>query len=120
LPHIVFNNKIDLESFSKKFVPIFQKIPILIRVSTVFVDKNKVKALLPAVSISDVNQQFLIEISTQKSKTTIKLYSGTDPEKTDGVKMSMALLAEQIMHHYSKFKVTKTNLEDYLGMVVKH
>lgn len=120
MPHIVFNEKIDLESFSKVFVPIFQKIPILIRVPTIFVDKNKVKALLPAVTVSDIHQQFLIEISTQKSKTTIRLYPGTDPEKTNGVKMSMALLGDQIMHHYPTFKVTKTNLSDYIGMVLKN
>ena len=95
MPHIVFDKKIDLEDFSKKFLPILQKETILIKIDTIFVDKQQFTALLPTIVISDLHQEFFIEISTRKMKTTIRLYPGTDPEKTDGVKMSMALLAKQ-------------------------
>ncbi|AJM92385.1 MULTISPECIES: hypothetical protein [Nitrosopumilus] len=118
MPHIVFDKRIDLNDFSNKFDPIFQKEPTLIKISTIFVDKNGLTALLPTIVISDIHQEFLIEISTRKEKTTIRLYPATDPEKTDGVKTSMALLAKQIISYYSDFKVTKTNLSDYLKLVV--
>lgn len=118
MPHIVFDQRIDLHDFSKKFKPIFQKEPNLIKITTIFVDVDNLMALLPSVVISNINQQFLIEISTSTSKTTIRLYPGTDPEKTDGVKTSMALLAKQIKEFYPKFNITKTNLEDYLGLVM--
>ncbi|QDI89567.1 hypothetical protein Nisw_08570 [Candidatus Nitrosopumilus sp. SW] len=117
MPHIVFGDRIDLNDFSKKFSPIFKKEPVLIKIQTIFVDKDGLTALLPTVVISDIHQQFLIEISTRKDKTTIRLYPNTDPEKTDGVKLSMALLAAQIMQVYPDFNITKTNLSDYLGMV---
>ena len=117
LPHIVFDKKIDLADYSKKFEPIFKKDPILIRISNIFVDKNILTALLPSVVISESNQQFLIEISTTKSKTTIRLYPGTDPEKTSGVKRSMALLAKQIMEKYVDLQITKTNLDEYVKSV---
>ncbi len=117
MPHIVFDKKIDLADFSQKFIPIFQKENPLIKVTTIFVDKDNLIALLPTVVISDINQQFLIEISTSTDKTTIRLYPGTDPEKTDGVKTSMALLAKQIIDCYGDFQVTKTNLSDFLKMV---
>lgn len=120
MPHIVFDEKIDLDDFSKKFTQIFRKEPILIKITNIFVDKDNLTALLPTVVISDQHQQFLIEISTRKSKTTIRLYPNTDPEKTNGVKISMALLAEQIMGIYPHFKITKTNLSDYLNMVIKN
>jgi len=120
MPHIVFNEKIDLIDFSKKFVQIFTKEPILIKVTNIFVDKAKLTALLPTVVISDQHQQFLIEISTRKSKTTIRLYPNTDPQKTDGVKLSMALIADQVIKCYPSFKITKTNLSDYLNMVIKN
>ena len=118
MPHIVFGKKIDLQKFSKRFQPIFQKEPILIKITTVFVDKDNLTALLPSVVIVDIHQQFLIEISTSASKTTIRLYPGTDPEKTDGVKTSIALLAKQIMCMSPEFKVTKTNLSGYLDVAV--
>ena len=120
MPHIVFNEKIDLTDFSKKFAQIFRKEPILIKVTNIFVDKAKLIALLPTVVISDQQQQFLIEISTRKSKTTIRLYPNTDPQKTDGVKLSMALLADQMIKCYPSFKITKTNLLDYLNTVIKN
>ena len=120
MPHIVFGERIDLEDFSKKFTEVFQKEPFLIKITNIFIDKEKLTALLPTIVISEIHQQFLIEISTRKSKTTIRLYPNTDPEKTDGVKTSMALLAQQIMNHYPGFEITKTNLSDYLSLVIKN
>ena len=118
MPHIVFDERIDLNDFLKKFSMMFKKEPVLIKIQTIFVDKDSMTALLPTVVIDDSHQEFLIEISTRKEKTTIRLYPNTDPEKTDGVKMSMAMLAGQILKLYPHFKITKTNLSDYLGMVI--
>ena len=118
MPHIVFDKKIDLKDFSEKFVPIFQKEP-LVKISTIYVDKDNLTALLPSLVISELHQQYFIEISTSESKTTIRLYPGTDPEKTDGVKKSMALLAKQIEDNYDDFHITKTNLSEHLEMVMK-
>lgn len=118
MPHIVFDEKIKLKDFSKKFIPIFQKEPYLIKITDIFVNKENHTALLPATAISDIHQQYLIEISTKKSKTTIRFYPGTDPEKTDAVKLSLVLLAEQIMKNNPDFQITKTNLNDYINMVI--
>jgi hypothetical protein len=120
MPHIVFDKKIDLLDFSKQFNLIFQEKPILIKVTNIFVDKNNQTGLLPALVISKIHQQFFIEISTSNTKTTIRLNPLTDPEKTDGVKISMSLLAAQIMDCYPDLKITKTNLSDYLGMLIKN
>ena len=120
MPHIVFNQRINLNDFKNEFSPIFQKEPILIKVQTIFVDKDNLTALLPSIVISELHQEFLIEISTRQEKTTIRLYPGTDPEKTDGVKTAMALLAKQIMKLHPDYEVTKTNLSDYLNMVIKN
>jgi hypothetical protein len=119
MPHIVFDKKIDLIDFSRKFIPIFQKEPILIKITTIFVDKESLTGLLPTVAISDSQQQYLIEISTSKSNTTIRLYPPTDPQKTDAVKISIALLAKHMINNYPDFQITKTNLSEYVKMVNK-
>ena len=118
MPHIVFEKRVNLTAFSQKFSPIFKRDSTLIKIQTIFVDKDNFTALLPTVVIDENHQEFLIELSTRKDKTTIRLYPNTDPEKTDGVKIAMALLAKQIMNVYPDFKITKTNLSNYLGMVV--
>lgn len=117
MPHIVFDKKINLNDFLQKFSTVFKKEPVLIKIENIFIDKNNMTALLPTIVIDKNHQEFLIEISTRQDKTTIRLYPSTDPEKTNGVKMSMAMLADQIMHTYPDFQVTKTNLSDYLAMV---
>lgn len=117
MPHIVFNQKIDLCQLSKAFTSFFQKEPFLIRLETMFVDKDNLTALIPSIVIDKTHQQFLIEISTSKDKTTIRLYPLTDPEKTDGVKLAMSELAKQMMTIYPDLQITKTNLEPYLKMV---
>lgn len=114
MPHIVFDKKIDLFALTKNFHEIFQKTPVLIKIHSVFVEHNGLTALFPVVVIDNMHQDFLIEISTTKSKTTIRLYPQTDPVKTDGVKLSIVLLSKYVLDIFPDLKVTKTNLTEYL------
>jgi len=114
MPHVVFDRKIDLESFSRAFVETIIRKPLLIKLLDVYTDKAKRTALIPAVVIDDMHQQFLIEISTRKDKTTIRLFPGTDPEKTNGVKTSLGLTAKIIQEMNPSFKITKTNIAEFL------
>ena len=114
MPHVVFDKEIDLESFSKEFKETMIKKPCLIKLLDVYTNKQKRKVLVPAVVIDKLHQQFLIEISTRKDKTTIRLFPGTDPEKTDGVKMSLGLTAKIIQEINPNFKVTRTNINEFL------
>jgi hypothetical protein len=118
LPHIVFDKKIDLVDFSKKFKPIFLKKEFLIKISRIFVDSDCLSALLPTVIISKLHQEFFIEISTSKSKTTIRLLPISDPKKTNEVKESMVLVARQILDNYNTFKITKTNIPQVKQLMI--
>jgi len=114
MPHVVFDKEIDLESFSKEFKEMMIKKPFLIKLLNVYTDREKRTALVPAVVIDKLHQQFLIEISTRKDKTTIMLFAGTDPEKTDGIKMSLGLTAKIIQEMNPNHKITKTNIDAFL------
>lgn len=114
MPHVVLNKKIDLEGFSKKFHNIFQKEPFLIKIQNVFLDREKRCALVPTVVIDEKNQQFLIEITSREGKTTVRLYPGTDPEKTDGVKTAMGILVKKIQETFSGAIITKTNIRNFI------
>ena len=114
MPHVVFDKEIDLDVFSREFVEKVRTKPFLIKLLDVFLDRKKRVALIPAVVIDKKHQQFLIEITTRKNKTTVRLFPGTDPEKTDGVKMSLGLTAKMISEKNPNHKITKTNIEDFL------
>ena len=114
MPHVVFDEKVDLESFSEGFEEIILKKPFLIKLSDVFLDGKKRTALITTVVIDSLHQQFFIEISSRKDKTTIRLFTGTDPEKTDGVKKSLGMVATIIQEINPNLKITKTNIREFL------
>lgn len=114
MPHVVFDKRLNLENFSKQFKVTILKDPYLIKLMDVFIDREKRTALIPTVVIDKIHQQFLIELSTRKEKTTVRLYPGTDPEKTDGVKMALGLVAKIIQENNTDYKITKTNINDFL------
>lgn len=118
LPHVVFSRKIDLLDLSKNFTGLFQKNPVLIKISALFVQNNGLSALIPTLVIDNIHREFLIEISTTKLKTTIRLYPMTDPDKTDGVKSSLALLTKYLLDVYPDLKITKSNIFDYIDGVI--
>ena len=117
MPHVVFDKKIDLFHLSKNFSPIFQKAHILIKISCIFVEQNGNSALLPTIVIDKSHQEFLIEISTTELKTTIRLYPGTDPEKTIGVKTSIALMSQFLIKIFPDVKIIRSNIYEFLENV---
>ena len=114
MPHVVFDKEIDLESLSVEFKETMLKKPFLIKLLDVYTNKEKRVALVPVVVIDKLHQQFFIEISTRKDKTTVRLFPGTDPEKTDGVKMSLGLTVKIIQEMNPNLKITKTNIDAFL------
>lgn len=113
MPHIVIDKKINLFEYANFFTPIFQKFP-LVKILTIYVEKNGLTALLPAVVIDEKHQEFFIQVSTTFEKTTIRLLPITDPIKTDAVKSSLAKIYLQIKEWDDNVSVTKTNLSAYL------
>jgi hypothetical protein len=114
MPHIVFDRKIDLAVFAEKFASFMAKEPSIIKLNDLFLSQNKKSALVPAISIDEKNQQFLIEIFAKEEKTTIRLYPGTDPEKTAGVKRSMGYLAKMMQKQFPEIKISKTNISEFI------
>jgi hypothetical protein len=118
MPHAVLDRKIDLQKLSNEFEEIIIQQPCLIKILNIFVDKHNQKALIPSIVIEANTQNFFIEINSREGKTTIRLFSGTDPEKTDGVRMAMGLVVKKIQEIFTDSKVTKTNIQDYLKPII--
>mgnify|MGYP000858952895 CR=1 FL=1 len=117
MPHIALDRKIDLFEFANFFSPVFQKSP-LIKISTIYVEKNGLNALLPTVVIDEKHQEYFIQILTTENKTTIRLLPITDPTKTDAVKSSLAEIYFLIKQFDSQVNISKSNLWDYVKLEV--
>ena len=114
MPHVVFDKKIDLEEFSKQFEPIMNKKSGIIKLMDVFVAKNKNIALIPALVIDDLHQDFLIELDAKDSTTTLRLFTMTDPEKTNGVKTALGLVACFVLYIYPHARIVRTNIDQFI------
>ncbi|HSF28748.1 MAG TPA: hypothetical protein VLA53_06985 [Nitrosopumilaceae archaeon] len=114
MPHVVFDKKIDLEEFCAKFQSITRKEPRIIKIEDIFLNKEKSTALVPSLVIDKLHQDFIMEISAKESKTTLRLYPQTDPQKTDGVKDALGLVAQQLLCTIPDIHITKTNIQDHI------
>lgn len=114
MPHAVLDKKIDLQKMSSQFEEIIHHKPSLIKIQNIFVDKHNRSALVATTVIEEKNQNFFIEVNSREGKTTVRLFPGTDPEKTDGVRTAMGLVVNKIQEMYPDAKVTKTNIQEFL------
>lgn len=114
MPHIVFDKTIGLDTLYADFIPFVRMEPCIIKLNDFFLSKTKKVALVPTVVIDEKNQQFLIEIFAKEEKTTIRLYPGTDPEKTNGVKTSLGCMAKIIQKKFPDLKISKTNIDEFI------
>jgi len=117
MPHIVLDRKLDLFDFAILFKPIFQKSP-LIKIHEMYTNVAGTNSLFSTVVIDSSHRDYFIQIMSSKDRTTIKLFPGTDPEKTDAVKQSLANLCLQILELYPDMKVVKSNLWEYLKIPI--
>jgi hypothetical protein len=65
-----------------------------------------------------ISSSFYILINPKSDKTSIRLDPLTDPEKTSGVKMALALMAKKVLKHFlPDLKVAQTNIQEFLDIV---
>ena len=115
MPHIVFDEKVNLEKIQADFKPIFRKTDSLIKIKDAYINGAKNNLLLSSLVIDEFHQEFFIEVLSGNEKTTIRLYPLTDPKKTESVRNAMVLVARIIQKNYPDVQIGKTNLQDYLS-----
>lgn len=114
MPHVVFDQKIDLSELQSALNGVLIREPYLIRMTDSFLNKNKNCLLVQTTTIDELHQTYFIEISSGDSKTTIRLYPMTDPQKTNSVKASLALIAKITIEKNNHLQVSKTNISEFL------
>ena len=116
MPHIVLE-KINSTKAAFDAVQLFtNKIDGgILKVVDKYINVSEQSALIESLAIENgVNQNFFVQLSQKKSSLTVRLLPLTDPEKTKGVKLIMAIIAKQIKDIDSNIEYGKNNLEDFL------
>ena len=119
MPHIVLSGSILLSNaFEHMYKILFkdQKSNIIVRIETYFINQPGDIILAKAVAVDQKPQSFYIMVMNREDKITIRLDPTTDPEKTDGVKIALALMAKRIqeIEKAHNLYVSKTNIQEFI------
>jgi hypothetical protein len=117
MPHVVLEGTVDLQQLGTSFEPLFQRWGNdLLKVDHLYLEQQGEDVLLDTLVVeSGHRQHFFIQVTPRKGGAVVRLLPQTDPEKTDGVKRALALVAAWIRGlgsgacHYGS-----TNLGDFL------
>lgn len=119
MPHIVLSGSISLSNvFEHMYKILFreQKSNIIVRIEKYFINQPGDMILAKAVAVDQKLQSFYIMVMNKEDKTTIRLDPILDPEKTDGVKIALALMAKRIqeIEKARNLYVSKTNIQEFI------
>jgi hypothetical protein len=113
VPHVIFDNGINLEEFSSRFQNIVQESPFSIKIDDIFLDKKKKRALIPVTSEKN-NQEFMIEIISMQQRSTLTILSDDTLKKSDFAKSAMGLIAKSILKTFANIRIFSTDIENYI------
>jgi hypothetical protein len=116
MPHIVLNGPADLEKFFNDYTPIvLQQSGEVLKLLNIFMGQDRRTLLIEALAAAGGPPiRFLVLVTSQDNRTTVRLYPGTDPEKTRGVKKILALVAADLKNMNPGCTYGQTNLPDLL------
>jgi len=113
MPHVIFDNGVNLEEFSTRFQNIIQEKPFPIRIDNIFLDKKKKRALIP-VTTDKNDQEFIIEIISMQERSTLRLFAEGSLAKSDFVKSAMGLIAKSILRTFANIRIFSTDIGNYI------
>jgi hypothetical protein len=116
MPHIVINGPVDLEAFFARYEPTVRQQPgEVLKLLDIFMDRDRRTLLIEALAAGGGPPvRFLVLVSSRDSRTTVRIYPGTDPEKTVGVKKILALVAADLKNMHPGCTYGSTNLPEML------
>ncbi len=116
MPHVVLENINSAKLAFDSVVPFTTRLEGgVLKVTDKFLNAAQNTALVESLAVENGNNQsFFVELSQKQNSLTVRLLPLTDPEKTPGVKMIMAMVAKQILDSNADVSYGKTNLQDFL------
>lgn len=116
MPHIVLENSNQTQDAFNVITPFAKEIEGgMLKVLDKYINASLQTALIESLAIENgKNQSFFVQVTQKPSSLTVRLLPLTDPQKTDGVKTIMALIAKQIKDANPAITYGKNNLADFL------
>jgi len=116
MPHILLEGPVDLISFFTRYEPLIQNTSgEILKLQTAFINQARNTVLIEALAVeAGPPNRFFVQVGNKDRKTTVRIYPGSDPEKTPGTKKLLALVAKQLKDQSPDIEYGSTNLKDFL------
>ncbi len=116
MPHVVLQGDVDLSQVFDGYQPeVLQEQGQIIKLLDAFINADKNTLLIEALVVEDgPPNRFFIQVGTRGDKATVRIYPGTDPEKTPGVKRSLAQVAGRICSLFPGVSCGSSNIGEFL------
>lgn len=116
MPHIVLENAKSVRDCFEVIEPMMEKLPSgILKITDKYLNGKETSALIESIVIEEgKNQTFFIQLSAKGESVTVRLLPLTDPEKSNGVKTLMGLVANKIKLSNPNIIYGKTNLQDFI------
>jgi hypothetical protein len=117
LPHVVLNGEIQFSQVFQSLNPsIIKHGDVILKTSKKYMDGEGKSFLVEALAIEQHSQtSFLVLIGKREDGLVVRIYPGSNVEKTDGVKRILAEIAKQLVNSFPSLKLGKTNLQEFIG-----
>jgi len=116
MPHIVLEKAKSVQKCYDAIEPMVQKVEKgILKITDKYINTQQTSALLESIAIENGKpQNFFIQLSSKGEAVTVRLLPLTDPEKTNGVKTLMGVVAKKIKDTNSEILYGKTNLQNFI------
>ena len=117
MPHVVLNGDVKITDIFNKFKPVFIRTGQgVLKTGTYYISYDKSAMLIEALAIeTGVKKSFLAMINRRDDGIVIRIFPGSEVEKTAGVKNILAEIAKQIKAVFPHLIIGETNLSEYLA-----
>ena len=111
MPHIVLEKAESVKKCFDSIDPMMEKLEKgILKITDKYINDKGNSALIESIVIEDwKNQNFYIQLSSKGEAVTLRLLPLTDPEKTNGVKKLMGIIADKIKNSNPQIIYGKTN-----------
>jgi hypothetical protein len=115
VPHVILQGAVTLDDLIGRHAPfVVREGERLVKADRLYVDTEARAALLETLVVDRGHtQKFFIQIQAREGGLTVRLEPLTDPEKSDGVKRALAIVALRI-RDATGCRVGSTNIAAHL------
>jgi hypothetical protein len=116
MPHVVLNGNVNLDDIFTKFrgVLIRNENGVL-KTDNIYISRDKNSIIVESLAIEKgAKNSFLGMISHRDDGVVVRIYPGSEVEKTVGVKKILSEISRQFLELFPQLKIGETNLLEYL------